>query len=134
MSCSVSGPPAAGDEQSDRDLIIVRPASAQGDRRETLERALLEIRERLYPGHSDYDSPDHGVADGLMVETPQNYHACRRTLNHVIARAAREGRIFTRDPRDADAFRHDGDVSNEWELVALERRNSGGDWRHTGDR
>ena len=59
-----------------------------------------------------------GRADG---ETPQNYHACSRTLNHVIARAAREGRILTKDPRDADAFRHDGDVSNEWELVTLER-------------
>ena len=56
-----------------------------------------------------------------MVETPQHYHAGRRTLNHVIARAAREGRIFTRDPRNADAFRHDGDVSNEWELVTKER-------------
>ena len=56
-----------------------------------------------------------------MVETPQNYHASRRTLNHVIARAAREGRIFTKDPRDAEAFRHDGDVSNEWEMVTLEK-------------
>ena len=56
-----------------------------------------------------------------MVEVPQHYHAGRRTLNHVIARAAREGRIFTRDPRDADAFRHDGNVSNEWELVTLDR-------------
>ena len=56
-----------------------------------------------------------------MVETPQHYHASRRSLNHVIARAAREGRIFTRAPRDAEAFRHDGDVFNECELVTLEK-------------
>ena len=110
------------DEQSDLDLIIIHPAvDAEDDHRKVLGRALLEIRERHYPGHGDYDSPHHGVADGLMVETPQNYHASRRTLNHVIARAAREGRIFTKDPRDAEAFRHDGDVSNEWEMVTLEK-------------
>ena len=110
------------DEQSDLDLIIIHPAADDGDdRRKVLGRVLAELREFRYPGHVEYDSPHHGVADGLMVETPQHYHAGRRTLNHVIARAAREGCIFTRDPRDADAFRHDGDVSNEWELVTLER-------------
>ena len=110
------------DQQSDLDLIIIHPAAGdEDDRRKVLGRALLEIRERHYPGHGDYDIPHHGVADGLMVETPQNYHASRRTLNHVIARAAREGRIFTKDPRDAEAFRHDGDVSNEWEMVTLEK-------------
>ena len=38
-----------------------------------------------------------------------------------MARATREGRIFTRDLSAADRFRHDGDVSNEWELATLER-------------
>ena len=110
------------DEQSDLDLIIVHPAADEvDDRRRSLGRALVELKERHYPGYGDYDSPHQGVADGLMVETPQHYHAGRRTRNHVIARAARAGRIFTRDTRDADAFRHDGDVSNEWELVTLER-------------
>ena len=91
------GSRAAGswDEQSDLDLIIVHPAvDAADDRRKVLGRVLAELRERHYPGHVEYDSPHHGVADGLMVETPQHYHAGRRTLNHVIARAAREGRIF----------------------------------------
>ena len=113
------------DEQSDLDMIIVHPAAAaEDDRRKVLGRVLAELREHHYPGYDEYDSPHHGVVEGLMVETPQHYHAGRRTRNHVIARAAREGRIFTRDPRDADAFRHDGDVSNEWELVTLERLRS----------
>ena len=118
------GSRAAGgwDEQSDLDMIIVHPAVDAGDdRRKVLGRVLAELREFHYPGHVEYHSPHHGVADGLMVETPEDYHAARRTRNHVIARAAREGRIFTRDPRHAAAFRHDGDVSNEWELVTLER-------------
>ena len=56
-----------------------------------------------------------------MIQTLAEYVANRRTLNHVIARAAREGLILTGDPGDADAFRHDGVVSNEWDLVTLER-------------
>ena len=118
------GSRAAGgwDEQSDLDMIIVHPAADDADdRRKVLGRVLADLRERHYPGHVEYDSPHYGVADGLMVETPQHYHAGRRTLNHVIARAAREGRIFTGHPRGEDAFRHDGDVSNEWELVTKER-------------
>ncbi len=117
------GSRAAGgwDEQSDLDMIIVHPAAAEDDRRKVLGQTLARLGERHYPGHGDYDSPHHGVADGLMVETPQNYHACSRTLNHVMARAAREGRIFTRDSSAAGRFRHDDDVSNEWKLVTLER-------------
>ena len=110
------------DDRSDLDLIVVHPAADYGDgHRKVLGRVLVDLRERHYPGYHDHDSPHHGVADGLMVETPENYHAHRRTLNHVIARAAREGRVFTRDPGAADAYRHDGDTSNEWELVTLER-------------
>ena len=109
------------DEQSDLDMIIIHDASDSADGREAFRQALVDLKERHYPGHDEYDSPHHGVADGLMVETPQHYHAHRRTRNHVIARAAREGRIFTRDPGAEDSYRHDGDVSNEWELVTLER-------------
>ena len=110
------------DEQSDLDLIIVHPADGDADdRRKVLGRVLADLREQHYPGHGDYDSPHHGVADGLTVETPQHYHAGRRTRNHVIARAAREGRIFTGDPSAASGFLHDGDVSNERELVTKER-------------
>ena len=110
------------DEQSDLDLIVVHPAADdEDDRRKALGEALAELKERHYPGYLDYHSPHHGVADGLMIETPRNYHARRRTLNHVTARAAREGRVFTGDPGAADTYRHDDDVSNEWELVTLER-------------
>ena len=110
------------DEQSDLDLIIVHPAADDADdRRKVLGRVLAELRERHYPGHVEYDSPHHGVADGLIVETPQHYHAGRRTRNHVIARAAREGRIFTGHSGAEDRYRHDGEVCNEWELVTVER-------------
>ena len=109
------------DEQSDLDMIIIYDGADDDDRRKALGPALADLRERHYPGYRDHDSPHHGVAEGLMIETSQSYHAGRRTLNHVIARAAREGRVCTGDPGAEDAYRHDGDVSNEWELVTLER-------------
>ena len=110
------------DEQSDLDLIVVHPvADQEDDRRKALGQVLADLKERHYPGYCDYDSPHHGVVDGVMIETPGNYHAHRRTLNHVVARAAREGSVFTGDPGAADAYLHDGDTSNEWELVTLER-------------
>ncbi len=117
------GSRAAGgwDEQSDLDLIIVHPAAdGEDDRRKSLGRARVELKERHYPGYRDYASPHHGVKDGQMVKTAAEYISSRRTLNHVMARAAREGRIFTRDCSAAGRFRHD-DVSNEWKLVTLER-------------
>ena len=110
------------DEQSDLDLIIVRlAADEEDDRRKSLGRALVELKERHYPGYRNHASPHHGVKDGQMFKTPAEYIAGRRTRNHVMARAAREGRIFTRYSSAAGRFRHDGDVSNEWELVTLER-------------
>ena len=110
------------DEQSDLDMIIVRPAAdEEDDRRKSLGRALVELKERHYPGYRNHASPHHGVKDRQMFKTPAEYIAGRRTRNHVMARAAREGLIFTRDSSAAGRFRHDGDVSNEWELVTLER-------------
>ena len=109
------------DEQCDLDMIIIHDAADSEDGRAAIQQALAGLRERRYPGCDDYHSPHHGVVEGLMIETPQNYHASRRTLNHVIARAAREGCIFTGDPSAAEDFRHGGEVSNEWELVTKER-------------
>ena len=109
------------DQQSDLDIIIVRGADDGEAEREVVVDVLWQLRERHYPGYRDYHSLHHGVVDGQMFKTLAEYLAGRRTLNNVIARASREGRIFTRDPRDADAFRHDGDASNEWELVTLKR-------------
>ena len=110
------------DDQSDLDMIIVHPAAdADDDRRKAVGEILVQLKDRYYPGYRDRQSPHHGVQDGQMHQTPGEYIAGRRTLNHVIARAAREGRIFSGDPEDSGAFRHDGDTSNEWELVTLER-------------
>lgn len=64
------------DEQSDLDMIIIHPTTdLQDNRRKVLGRVLSEIRERHYPGHGEYDSPHHGVTDGLIVESPENYQA-----------------------------------------------------------
>ena len=68
------GSRAAGgwDEQSDLDLIIVHPAAdGEDDRRKSLGRARVELKERHYPGYRDYASSHHGVKDGQMVK-PQS--------------------------------------------------------------
>ena len=110
------------DEQSDLDIIVVHQgAGDEGEERAVVGHAMDRLRELHYPGHLDYESPHHGVVDGLMLETPEDYRAHRRTLNHVMARAAREGRVFCREPGTEHRYRHDGDVSNEWELVTKER-------------
>ena len=110
------------DKQSDLDMIIVHTAADdEVDRRKAVGKILVQLKDRHYPGYRDRKSPHHGVQDGQMHQTPGEYIAGRRTVNHVLARAAREGRVFTRDPEDSGAFRHDGDTSNEWELVTLER-------------
>ena len=53
-------------------------------------------------------------------ETPEDYRARRRTQNHVMARAAREGLVFCKEPDNEHRYRHDGDVSNEWELGSVD--------------
>ena len=113
------GSRAAGgwDEQSDLDMIIIHPSAGDDEGKRAVCRKVGEAKERHYPGYRDYESPHYEVTSGQMAVTPEEYRSRRRTLNHVMARAAREGRIFTRDPKDEDRYRHDGDVSNEWDLV-----------------
>ena len=110
------------DEQSDLDLIVIHQRAGDVEEgRSIVGQALGRLREFHYPGYLEYESPHHGVVDGLMVETPEDYRAHRRTLNHVMARDAREGLVFCKGPGTEYRYRHDGDVSNEWELVTRER-------------
>ena len=99
------------DRQSDLDAIVIHEGAGDDDARAGVYGMLDEIKERHYPGYREYESLHHGVKDGQIVETPVEYITGRRTLNHVMARAARERRIFSRDPSASDRFRHDGDVS-----------------------
>ena len=83
-------------------MIIIHPARRMTlmTAAEAVGRNLVQLKDHHYPGYRDQGSPHHGVRDGQMHKVPVAYHAGRRTLNHVIARAAREGRIFTRDPSE----------------------------------
>ena len=107
------------DEQSDLDLIIIRQGAVGGETG-ALDQVLGRLRERHYPGYQHYESPHYGVGQGQMIETPERYGSHRRTRNHLMARAAREGLVFPREPGTEQSYRHDGDDSNEWELVTLE--------------
>ena len=83
------------DEQSDLDLVAVLaepcdPEAAQ----ETVSLALADLRERYYPGYRDRHSPDGGVAEGQWIVPMDFFLAHRRTVNHAMALAARQGRIF----------------------------------------
>ena len=110
------------DEQSDLDIIVIHQrVGDEGEERSVVDHTMDRLRELHYPGYLGYESPHHGVVDGLMVETPEGYRAHRRTLNDVIARAAWERLVFCKEPGTEHRYRHDGNVSNEWELVTRER-------------
>ena len=110
------------DEQSDLDLIIVRENAEDDDEaKKKAYLALDSLKERHYPGYSDHTSPHFGVKQRQISVTLDDYLAHQRTLNDVMARAAREGLIFTREPGAEQRYHHDGNTSNEWELVTLER-------------
>lgn len=109
------------DEQSDLDMMIILAEDGGGPEeiRRAAGQALAAARETHYPGHQDWRSPDHGVSESGWVVSMEYFLTHRRTRNHPMAQAARQGRIFTRNPEDAARFEHDGDTSNEWELVTL---------------
>ena len=110
------------DDQSDLDIIVIHQAAGDDAQEPSLVGlAINQLRQLHYPGYLAYESPHHGVVDGLIVSTPEDYRARRRTQNHVMARAAREGLVFCKEPSNEHRYRHDGDVSNEWELVTRER-------------
>ena len=102
-------------------IVIHQGVGDEGDERKVVGHAMDRLREIHYPGYLAYESPHHGVMTGLMLETPDNYRAHRRTQNHVMARAAREGLVFCKEPGTEHRYRHDGHTSNEWELVTRER-------------
>ena len=110
------------DDQSDLDIIVIhQTADDNSQERSVVGLAVNRLRQLHYPGYLAYESPHHEVIHGLMLETPDNYRAHRRTQNHVMARAAREGLVFCKEPGNEHRYRHDGDASNEWELVTTKR-------------
>ena len=114
------------DEQSDLDLIMVLEGSDEEERTKVFG-ALESIKDRNYPGWRDTPALRTSLEEGQETVCPEYYDARMRTLNHYIARAARDGRIFTKDPKDEQLYRHAGDISNEWELVTRERLKMAGE-------
>ncbi|MDE2938845.1 MAG: nucleotidyltransferase domain-containing protein [Chloroflexota bacterium] len=108
------------DEQSDLDLVAVlaEPCDAEAAEK-TVSLALADLRERYYPGYRNWNSKDNGVAEGQWIVPMDFFLAHRRTVNHAMALAARQGRIIASEPGSEEKYRHDGDTSNEWGLVTL---------------
>ena len=79
---------------------------------------MVRVKERRYRDSFGYQAD---LESGPDIVTPEDYAAQRRTLNHFMARAARAGTIFPKEPGVEGRHRHDGDTSNEWELVTAER-------------
>ena len=106
------------DEQSDLNLIVIHHAAGDEVERDRLRGEVVRVKERRYRDSSDYKAD---LESGPDIVTPEDYAAQRRTLNHSMARAARAGTIFPKEPGVEGRYRHDGDTSNEWELVTAER-------------
>lgn len=108
------------DEQSDLDLVIIlQDWGDEQESRRAVGSALGDLKERYYPGYQDRQSPDHGVERGEWPVSMEYYLTHRRTVNDPMALAARQGRIIPRESGTEDRYRHDGDTSNEWDLVTL---------------
>ena len=106
------------DEQSDFNVIVIHHAAGDEVEGERLCGEVVRVKERLYRDSSDYKAD---LESGPDIVTPEDYAAQRRTLNHTMAHAARNGTIFPKEPGVVGRYRHDGDTSNEWELVTRER-------------
>ena len=106
------------DEQSDFNVMVVHEAALEKYEADRLSGTVLRIKSEHYR-----DSPDYRVdiGDWPCVLTPDRYAALRKTLNHRVAKASRRGLIFPREPGTENHYRHDGDTSNEWKLVTLDR-------------
>ena len=110
------------DEQSDLDiLVILEDGADQEEVKKAAAEALAKVKERHYPGYQDWKNPDHGVGESGWIVSMDYFVTHRRTHNHPMAQAATQGRIFARNPDDAQKYEHDGDTSNEWELVTLQK-------------
>ena len=110
------------DEQSDLDIIVILEDSDDGEESEKAARmALADLKEHYYPGYRDRNHPDHEVEHGHIVVSMEYFLTHRRTLNDPMSQAARQGRIFTKKPGADQRYQHDGDTSNEWELVTLRK-------------
>lgn len=114
-------------------MIILADDGDPEEFRRATDQALAAARETHYPGHQDWGSPDHGISDSGWVVSMEYFLTHRRTHNHPMAQAPRQGRIFTRKPEDVARFEHDGDTSDEWELVTLHKLKLGarqvhGEW------
>ena len=108
------------DEQSDLDLVVILEESAdEEESRQDVARALAGLKQLYYPGYTDIQHPDHGVEHGDWPVSMEYYLRHRRTVNHPMAQASRQGRIIPKEPGTEDRYRHDGDTSNEWDLVTL---------------
>ena len=103
-----------GTSQSDFDLIVIHDADTGGAE----PGAALE---RTMDRHCrDSFEEQYNLKYGSGVVKLDHYYSPRRTLNHHMARAARHGLIFPREPGTEDRYRHD-DTSNEWKLVTTGR-------------
>ena len=91
------------DEESDLDVVIILEESGdEAESRRTVGRELAGLKERYYPGYTDWRHPDHGVEHGEWIVSMEYFLRHRRTVNHPMAQAAKQGMIITRKPGDME--------------------------------
>ena len=105
------------DDRSDIDILLVREKTPTLEQRGLIENQAGKLARSLY----GWEVPIQTV-----WQTPPEFDQMRRTVNHVVARALKDGVIMARDTEDYESrySQDEEDYSQEWTVTSERLRHA----------